>query len=343
MSAPVATARDLAAQKDAYVALLERYASGDADGAARAALETDFDALRREAREAVAGVEPAQAMRRARLSLLLHTEAALRTAAPHQQLVIARDAVSWIRGRLGSRPHVGDRERLTAFIRDWYLLVVSHLQSTINVALLRPHVDAGLRDFGGDPELLLARGWLSESAAERAIVDRSLVREIYELDYQGRWRQRLAIAAGDYRGALRRNADLHEATLRLGRVDALRGDVDQARRAFGQVASGDAPASLKYLAHLFLGELAEGAGDLASARAAYAAALGYAPAAQAPKLTLSRLSVLAGDLPDARRWVARALAETAPGREDPWWHYRHGQAWLGNARLHAFRQRGLRP
>jgi tetratricopeptide (TPR) repeat protein len=332
-------AQDVAAQREAYLAVLERYAAGDADGAAKDALAMDVRSTRRLAREmseAGSATKPRRP-RRLKLIVLLHTEAALRTATPRQQLLVAKDAVDrlWKGWK--------DDDAIRPFIRDWFLVVVSHLQSIGDLALLAPHIDAGLGAFDGDPELLLARGWLSESRAERAVVDRSLVREIYELDYQGRWRQRLAIAAGDYRGALRRNAVLHEATLRLGRVGALRGDDDEARRAFEQVVSGTAPASLKYLAHLFLGELAEGAGDRAAARAAYEAALGYVPAAQAPKLSLSRLSVLGGDLTDARGWVARALAETAPERSDPWWHYRRGQAWLGQARLDEFRRRGLDP
>lgn len=71
------------------------------------------------------------------------------------------------------------------------------------------------------------------------------------------WRQYMSVAAGDYAAASRRQPDLHEATLRWGRINTHLGNRTAAHRALETVAASNAPAQRRYLSQLFLGDLAE--------------------------------------------------------------------------------------
>lgn len=369
----------------AYLALLGRYEAGDYAGAADAVLRLNDHAARKLGRLVLDDVDQEmillrrlkaltpeatsataltqlrkERLRRLKLTLLVHTEAALRVSdakAFGGQLTLARDSVGRLRNldeedrRVnGPRPPSTARTAapglpgsaaLKPLIRDWYLVVASRLQRGGQLVFLKRHVREGLELLEDDPELLLARGSISEADADAALVDRSLAREIYASDYVHRWRQYMSAAGGDYEAATRRQPDLYEATVRWGRINTHLGDRTAARRALDQVAASDAPAQLRYLAYLFLGDLAEREQQPDRARAAYESALTLIPTAQAPMLALSLLCDGAGESACARRWLAQSLAATRRGRLDPWWAYQRGQAWLGDARLAAFRATGL--
>ena len=368
--APVSQERT--AEVSAYLALLGRYEAGDYGGAADAAARLDVYTARRLARLMLDEVDREmdllkrlaatsteastrgllnqlrrERVRRLSLSLLVHTEAAVRLSDVNAfagQLTLAREAVGRLRRfeeDLGDSLDTGEREAIRIFIRDWYLVIVSRLQAGEHLAFLKTHVREGLELFRDDPELLLTRGTISEGEADRAIVDRSLAREIYAPDFVHRWREFMSAAGGDYRAATRRRPELYEATLRWGRICSHLGDRNEARRALDEVAASDGPAHLRYLAHLFLGDLAEREQQPDRARLAYESALALVPTAQAPMLALSLLCDGAGEPECARRWLSRSMAATGRGRLDPWWAYQRGQAWLGDSRLVAFRARGL--
>ena len=188
---------------------------------------------------------------------------------------------------------------------------------------------------------MLARGSISEGEADVAIVDRSLSAEVYKSGFIERWRNYMSAAGRDYQEAARNQADLHEATLRWGRINRHLGDRRAARRALGQVASSDAPTALKYLARIFLGELSELEQQPADAVTEYQAALALVPSAQAPMLALSRLCDAAADVPCASQWLQRSFDATRRNRVDPWWQYQRGQAWMLEGRLARFRAEGL--
>lgn len=322
----------------AYVALLEGYARGDGDGAARAALQLDFEQTRRVARE-VSDPAADATRRRLKLVVLLHTEAGLRTGVPQQQLLIAKDAVDRLWKASGD-PSSAD---LRLFVRDWYLLVVSQFATLGQLPSLKRHLEEGLARFKDDPELLLARGSLYEQDADASVVDRSLMRQLYTPAAVSRWRLRLYDARDDYRKASRISPDLAEARLRFGRVQGILGETAEANAALAEVATSGAPPFLRYLACLFRAELSERAGNRQAARDDYVSALAIWPRAQAPMLAMSRLAMTTGDAGRGREWLARSLVEASPDRTDPWWDYLHGQSWRGDDRLASFRQRGLAP
>ncbi len=188
---------------------------------------------------------------------------------------------------------------------------------------------------------MLARGSISEGEADVAIVDRSLSAEVYTSGFIERWRNFMSAAGRDYQEAARNHPDLHEATLRWGRINRHLGDRRAARRALGQVASSDAPTPVKYLARIFLGELSELEQQPADAVTEYQAALALVPSAQAPMLALSRLCDAAADERCASQWLQRSFDATRRNRVDPWWQYQRGQAWMLQGRLARLRAEGL--
>lgn len=378
-----AAAQFVSGDTDAYLALLGRYEAGDYAGAADAAARLDATTARTlgrlvledvdrqmlQVRRLKAATDEAptarlmaqlrrERIRRLKLTLLVHTEAALRVndvTGLGRQLTLADGALRRLRrleddfrrnGPLEPGTHPpgvphADWDALKGFIRDWYLVVASRLQSVGALAFLKTHVRQGLELFSDDPELLLARGAISEGEADSGVVDRSLAPRIYVADYVDRWRRLMSAAGGDYEAAARRQPDLHEAVLRWGRVNSHLGDRTAARRALERVATSNAPANLRYLAQLFLGDLAERERQPERARAAYESALALFPRAQAPMLALSLLCDSAGEAECARQWLSQSMAAAARGRLDPWWAYQRGQAWLGDRRLIAFRATGL--
>ena len=374
---------DLSAQDhaDSFLTILSRYESGDIQGAADAAMRMDVATSRALARLVFDDVDRSivkvrrmkvmtkgdapvrslmneirrERIRLMRLTLLVHTEAALRVndvKALGDQITLARTAAGRLRrieddwktldpeGLAGPWPD-GQLDAMRSLVREWYLVVASRLQSDGALAVLKTHVREGLEFLRDDPELLLARGSISEGEADSAVVDRSLVGEIYASSYALQWRQYMSAAGGDYQAAMRRQPDLHEATLRWGRICTYLGDRKEARRALDRVAASDAPANLRYLAHLFLGDLAEREQQPDRARAAYESALALVPTAQAPMMALSLLCDSVADNDCARRWLSQSMAATGRGRLEPWWAYQRGQAWLGERRLAAFREKGL--
>jgi tetratricopeptide (TPR) repeat protein len=381
-----ANAQDLTAQKDTYLRLLDRYAAGDTAGAIDGVLRADPRQVREMLASILDGLEAQlvslrklsastkseapvaarrNAIRRRRLeiltlSLLVHTEAAVRVRVPHDHLRLASgtsahrlllledDYVKYGPTADGiaapARAKAADEEwaHVRATVRDFYLAVIAHLFRVREPNLLRAFIPASLQNFEGDAELLLARGSYWEYEAMTMVVDRSLAREIYLSRVLTLAQQRAGWAADDFERALRSREDQHEARLRLGHALALRGKSKEAADAYAAVTSGNAPVNLRYMAYVFTGDLATEAGNRQAARDAYEAALRLYPSAQRPKLALSAACFDEGDRDCADRWLDRSMSEVAIDRADPWWTYVDGQGWLADARLEALRKRAGR-
>jgi tetratricopeptide (TPR) repeat protein len=137
-------------------------------------------------------------------------------------------------------------------------------------------------------------------------------------------RRALVLAESSYRRALDLDATLDEARLRLGRVISLRNDQKAARMELERVARHAEIPRLQYLAHLFLGAVAEYQNDFATARADYRAALAIGPACQTPYIALSSVDAALGHDVTARDLMARYAAVSAEAAPDPWWFYQNG-------------------
>jgi tetratricopeptide (TPR) repeat protein len=95
----------------------------------------------------------------------------------------------------------------------------------------------------------------------------------------------------------------------------------RAETALTPLATGARNPSIRYLALLFLAELADAQGRREPAQSRYLEALVLYPEAQAPMLALSRLQDQAGDYAGARAWLERSLNAVNSKRLDPWWLY----------------------
>ncbi len=364
IAAPAA-AQTVPAQARAYLQELDSYEHGEYEAAAAAVQALNVGEVRQWITAGLAEIEehivalqrgdvaPAEVWRlkqsQSRIlkrALLVHTELVMRLRdelSLESQLWLCQRILADMRHLILPEDENGKRERaaLELLARDWYAATVSQLQYMGNLPYLRGHVDAGLAIFKDDPELLLARGTLAETSADLALVDRSIADDIYTRDFILESRRMLTAAAEDYEAVLRLQPGHQEAALRAGRVYRLLGNRGRARSQYGAVLESDAVTRLKVLARLFRGELAELEKDTTAADAEYRAAHALAPAAQSPMLAASRLCDARGDLSCARDWLERSFAAAAPDRQDPWWGYLRGQAWLAGERLTRLRARGL--
>jgi len=115
-----------------------------------------------------------------------------------------------------------------------------------------------------------------------------------------------------------------EARVRLGYLHWT-GGADDAARTELRLAADDqrADADVRYLAHFLLGTVAQAAGDVEAARAAFAAALVDRPASQSATLALAALHFQDGDV-DRAYEMTRASLSQRTGGDDPWRQFQYG-------------------
>lgn len=228
------------------------------------------------------------------------------------------------------RPELSDA--LTAFRRDIYFGVLWSLQLDREMDRLVQHLERVNDLYPGEGEVALALGMYEEYRGSSAVLRATTAPTA--LMAAGAWRQntqvlRLKSAEKYYRGALKIDASLVEARLRLGRVLQVRGMIQDARTEFEAVFSyPDVPPSIRYLASMFLIDVLEAQGNPAAALARARDLTVRYPECQSSHLALSRAL-------EARGQRAAALAALKPLWKDeqertcadPWWGYYFGQAW----------------
>ncbi len=360
------------APPSAYEQLLARYASGDFDRAVDAAaakpaddFEAPFDAAWNRAKLAADNAhhdfrsgksqtptEWHQAQDRlARLLIaatLLHTEASLITSGEQVvgHLDLARTAIQSLEDVKVER-HTPDStllgpEQVAHVVHDWHVLAASVLIARGTGVPVSDFLTKARQRYPRDPGLELALGVFHERQASEAVVDVSLIREIYMSEGVGSWRHVLELAAAACERSQKYGLEGGEAQLRLGRIHALLGDDRKALAELAPIADSESSSSLRYLAIMVLGEMAEGAGRRDEAQSRYLEALVLYPNAQAPMLALSRQRDQAGDAAGARAWLERSLKAVSSHRVDPWWIYGKAPLWSFNDMVGALR-RYLRP
>jgi tetratricopeptide (TPR) repeat protein len=330
-------AADAASTADSYLDVVRRYAAGE-----RAAAVAALDAwkpgeLARELAElreaaliaAQRGTQlPANAMPPLRAVMLLHTdrEALERTPAPGAEHAPAcREQVHTalaerIAGLLFADPE--GRE----FARRWYLAVALRDLGYTCFDDAEHWLEAGLRWFPKDAELLLALGTIDEATTALASRDPAIgplrgSQRAQVLESLHEKRFRLERAARRFEQALASDPRLAEARLRLGRVRYRQGRRPEARELLRAVAEESGMPALTYLARLFLGRVHEADGEPAEAAAEYEKALALEPQSQAAAVALSYVREQLGE-PRAREPLLASLAHA--GRRaafDPYWEY----------------------
>jgi tetratricopeptide (TPR) repeat protein len=225
-----------------------------------------------------------------------------------------------------------DRAALQDFLRRWYAAMALRDLGNLCLAKTDDWVEQGLKRFRDDPPLLILRGVASEAAAR-----------FRPLSAAPEWAARadarvpgnLSRARDSYERALAVDAGLVEARLRLGRVLWAQGELAAARAQLEKITAAGPPASVGYLAHLFLARVHDDAGRPADAEREYRAALALDAAGQAAAVGLAQLLAKSGPVP--RALLEEALAY-APRRErDPFWAYPAARAGTGEDELSALR------
>lgn len=255
---------------------------------------------------------------------MLHTELALRGTADNDlpaigaYLGLAETLVKWI----------PDTE--SQFRRHWYRVAASIFLAHASPAGARPLVGRGLRLFPADAPLHLLAGVIEETMAHFEDPECSGP-GCESRGPRSRSTQMFTQAEAEYRRALGLDAELLDARLRLGRVLFFANQGGRARDELNTVARQSADVRIQYLAHLFLGALADYDNDFDAARREYEIALSLAPQHQAAYLALSFAEQMSGDVAKARQTVSTMTERPARDTEDPWLDYLNGTGLNGDS------------
>ena len=227
----------------------------------------------------------------------------------------------------------GDRrnERALAVKRRWYEFIVSLYTSRALLNEAERFARDGLADFPRDAVLWVAFGAIQEM---RLGFDEPDLRGVLPDNSRAltRLTRSFDAAASNFRRALAIDNGLATAHLHLGWVHFILHDsraAEDLRAALAQAPDD----GVRYLAHLFLGAVAERDKRLADARQEYEAAQAIGPAYQTPFVALIRVEEELGHHARARE-LAQTFAELPLKVEDPWWDYHLGRpdlaalAWL---------------
>jgi tetratricopeptide (TPR) repeat protein len=224
-----------------------------------------------------------------------------------------------------------------SMVRDWYIATSAWMQLNVHYDL--NHVDRALALFPDDRDLLFLAGThhaiyatpRMQSAVQSAVLPRGYTMDAKSVGEEFR------LAKALLRRALTADPSFAEAHLRLGRVLALDGPIEDSVRELMVAERGATDDANRYYAALFLGAVEETVGRFDDARAAYERAAALFPLAQSPMLALAELARRLGDRSGALRAMQEvfALPPTGDYRKDPWWVYDIWQARDADDRLAA--------
>ena len=216
--------------------------------------------------------------------------------------------------------------------RDIYFGVLWTLQTDYPQARLEQHLVRMRKPFAGEAELVLAQGSLEEYWGASLVLRNTrpptatMMATAWRRSTQG---MRLGNAEDRFRIALKLDPQLAEARMRLGRVLQLRGKMAEARKELEAVIDQPgAPATIRYLASMFLVDVLEEEGNKAAAFARIRELVGRYPDCQSGRLAMSRIYESRGDRAAALRALEPLWKEQSERKcIDPWWAYNLGQVW----------------
>jgi tetratricopeptide (TPR) repeat protein len=246
-------------------------------------------------------------------------------------LHLARQIVDSPRFSLVMRITPDLKEQQTRFRRDIYLGVLWTLQADHSNDRLVTHLQRLLDEFPDDADVMLAFGSFEEYQSSGPVVRE--LRPPTAVMAAGPWRRnmqerQLKRAERYYRDALKLKPSLHEARLRLGRVLQLRGLLSEAQAELLASLEPGSPATIRYLASMFLADVLDAQGNGAAALARVRDVVTRFPGCQSSHLALSRIHESRGDRAAALA-ALEPLWKEQPARDcvDPWWGYHLGQIW----------------
>ncbi len=303
-----------AARQLDYRTLVESYRTGTASTTERIAAVPagDLEASVERAVEDRTGAWDWQAIRAA---AVLHTELWYRALLEKREPAFDHLSASV---RLFER--LSDLEpRQVEYIDRWRQIVAGLLPKLTNATAAANFVVRTAQTFPLAPSRQhAARAFAAGLDAERRAVERTVRSGLltWSDDSPARW---AAAAVSAYSEALKRDPSFEMASLHLGRVRMLQGNGDDAAPYFER-ATGAGDPRVRYLAHLFLGSLAERNARYAVAERAYLEAMRAYPFGQSASLALSQLLSRTGREADARQLLALFTSRKG-GSVEPLWTY----------------------
>ena len=363
----------------AYEQLLARYAGGDFDSVAGEVASqpaNGFAAALEKVRDRAAATVARQALllrdhaippttldravddqlRLLLSAMLLHVEAALQATNASEN---GRD--DWVEGHLKAGIRAGEafetasryislpqttagclsRPDAHRILHDWSVLTVAVMHARSHLGGLPAFVIEALARDPKDPDLSLGLGVYYERAAGGAILDESLMRDIYPASAVTLWRHTMEVALSWLSLARANAAWAPETHLRAGRIEQLLGESKAARAELEPLLEPSAhpTPAIRYLALMLAGRLDQADKQAARAATRYQAALDLFPSAQAAMLAMSQLHDQSGAGSDAVTWLNRSFGSAhLPVRRDPWWAYGNGPLWDTSPLLPALRK-----
>jgi tetratricopeptide (TPR) repeat protein len=250
---------------------------------------------------------------------MLHTELANMTvdADPFR----AGFHVTTARALLGAwTAQPGGRERAEGFTRRWYQFVASLFAGAGRMEDAAWYVRTGLIEFPNDSMLYVVRGTIAEMGARLRFVPDLRQRLPDDPRRRDQIEQALKPATSAYLLAAHADDRNAVAWLHLGWIEFFLEDTRAKERFDGALArAGD--DTVRYLAHLFLGGIAERQNHPAEALSEYEAARRVGARYQTPYVAISRLEERLGHGERARE-AAHQDAQLQKDDDDPWWDFR---------------------
>lgn len=231
--------------------------------------------------------------------------------------------------RLGERvlaPLAKDEGTPADFVARWSAVASSVFLARTDVVRARAALSIGRDRRSHDAHVRMAAGAIDDLASlafdaegrRPVLLDRSAALAV------SRRATLLARAEGEYRAAVNVAPDLGPARIRLGRILARRGKLEEARAEFEVARTRALSTGERYLLLLFLAAVYEEVGDSGLARASLTEAVDIAGDRQGSWMALAQLEERDGHARRARGLVAAGLARTRADSIDEWWEYRNG-------------------
>jgi tetratricopeptide (TPR) repeat protein len=317
--APAASARQPGDEpRDPYTLAVDAYRRGDFAAAASIAEWPDAQLKR-----GTASLIVRSEWRRMEAAAMLHTDLVIRQRVTETKAILVHMELAENLVRRLPAIAIAGAENAPQFRARWFELAVSLYMAMTEPYLAGDLVNHARRAVKPNAPLRTLSGAVEEMRAH--IADGNLHDpQVIAAMTMSPARRGLVLAEREYRAALALDPDYGLARVRLGRVLALRRQLKEAREELDRVANRESDDSLRYLAQLFLGALAESEHDYETARRAYTAAAETIPGAQSAIIALSFAESMLGREVQARTLLAGTLAEAAAAVDDPWSAYQNG-------------------
>jgi tetratricopeptide (TPR) repeat protein len=212
------------------------------------------------------------------------------------------------------------RERAVVFSRRWYEFVAGLFAGAGRLGDAVWYVRAGLLEFPADSMLYVVRGTIAQMNTRLRLVPDLRGPRPEHPDARSRIEELLKRATNAYQQAVDTDDGNALAWLHLGWINFYLED-KRAKSRFDAALARAHDDSVRYLAHLFLGGIAERDHQPADALREYESARLAGARYQTPYVAISRVEESVGHSERARE-AALQGAQLRKDDDDPWWDFR---------------------